>query len=332
MNVTLITDLQGTELAESERSWLTSPHLGGIILFSRNYESRDQLVRLIADIKSVNSNLLITVDHEGGRVQRFRHGFTHVASMGQIGEQLLDEARQCATAAAITLAYELRELGVDLTYAPVMDLDYGNNQVIGDRSFSSDPQVVTQLALSFIEGLQQMQMVAVGKHFPGHGWVTADSHLASPVDNRTYNQIKNSDLIPFSQLMEQLEWLMPAHVIYPQVCDQPAGFSSIWLHDILRGQFSYQGRIVSDDLSMAGAAVKGGYEQRALSATNAGCDILLACNDPKASVSLISWLDENQNTPLSLAKYMPPKLTSEDKDLYLDAVEMLKRKGLTNES
>ena len=326
MQVTLITDIQGCILTEEEKLWLKHEFLGGLILFSRHFKSRDQLIELIKEIKSINPQLLITVDHEGGRVQRFREGFTRVPAMGAIGavyEQSPQKAIQLAQAAAVVLAYELQEVGVDLTYAPVLDINYGRNDVIGDRSFCDDKKVLQTLANSFMLGLKEMGFAVVAKHFPGHGWVNLDSHIACPIDERSFDEIEKQDLQPFKQLLPKIDWMMPAHVVYEKVDSEPAGFSKIWLQDILKKQLGFNGRIVSDDLSMAGAAVKGDYQQRAQAAIHAGCDVLLACNHSQASVEILDALKNLDLQPLNLSAYRPVVSLSENKQMYMNALALL---------
>jgi beta-N-acetylhexosaminidase len=326
VRVTLITDIQGPSLLEDEKKWLSHPFLGGIILFSRHFHSRDQLTQLIEEIKAINPDLLITVDHEGGRVQRFREGFTQVPAMGKIGalhESDPDKAKQLAKAAAIVLAFELQEVGVDLTYAPVLDINYERNTVIGDRAFSGQKEVITELASRFMLGLKEMNFAVVAKHFPGHGWVNLDSHVACPVDERSFEEIDQQDLEPFKQLLPQIDWMMPAHVVYEKVDSEPAGFSKFWLQNILRGQLGFDGRIVSDDLSMEGAAVKGDYKGRAQAALDAGCDILLACNNVDAPVEILNALSEMDVEPYSLKSYKPSTDLNENKHVYMNALALL---------
>lgn len=326
MQATLITDIQGPELKESEKDWLTHPFLGGIILFTRHFQSREQLKNLVADIKAINPNLLITVDHEGGRVQRFREGFTRVPAMGQIGALYSsdpDRAIRMARSAAIVLAYELQEVGVDLTYAPVLDINYERNTVIGDRAFSGDKKVLQELASSFMSGLKALDFAVVAKHFPGHGWVNLDSHVACPIDERSFEEISTQDLIPFKTLMPKIDWMMPAHVVYEKLDAEPAGFSSYWLKTVLRGEMGFTGRIVSDDLSMAGAAVKGNYEARAKAALQAGCDVLLACNNAQAPIEILTALDSLNAEPYSLKQYKPNSTLSDNLQAYMNGLANL---------
>jgi beta-N-acetylhexosaminidase len=283
-------DIAGTELCHLDRERLAHPLVGGVILFTRNYRDPQQLTALCAAIHGLRTPALpIAIDHEGGRVQRCREGFTRVPAMRRLGE-LWDRdaaaARQAATDIGYLLAAELRECGVDFSFTPVLDLDWGPSGVIGDRAFHRDPVAVTELAGALIEGLRAAGLGCCGKHFPGHGWVAADSHVAIPVDERSLAEMA-PDLQPYLHL--KLDAVMPAHVIYPQVDSRPAGFSSVWI-DMLRDDFAFDGVIFSDDLSMEGASVAGGIVQRAEAAWNAGCDVLLVCNAPDSVASLLeNW-------------------------------------------
>ncbi|GBG01533.1 beta-hexosaminidase [Azospira sp. I13] len=280
-------DIQGFALTELDRERLSHPLVGGLILFTRNYESPEQLSALCAEVKALRQpQLLIAIDHEGGRVQRCRPGFTAIPAMGKLGA-LWDAAPGDAIAAAQDLGYvlatELRARGVDFSFTPVLDLDYGRSTVIGSRSFHRQPEAVVQLAGALIQGLQLAGMGCCGKHFPGHGWVEADSHVAIPVDEREWPALE-ADMAPFRQL--PLDAVMPAHVIYPRADDRPAGFSPFW-HQTLRQGLNFQGVVFSDDLSMEGAAVAGDVVARAEAAWQAGCDMLLVCNAPDAVGDLL---------------------------------------------
>jgi beta-N-acetylhexosaminidase len=290
----LIIDIAGLTLSQHDRQRLAHPLVGGLILFARNWQDRAQLTALCADIKKVRADLLICVDHEGGRVQRFKtDGFTHLPPMRALGEMWLAapaakkkagplDATNAATACGYVLGAELRACGVDLSFTPVLDLDYGSSSVIGDRAFGRDPRVVSLLAKSLMHGLLQSGMANCGKHFPGHGFVKADSHTAIPVDKRSQRAILADDAAPYRWLNTVVTSVMPAHVIYPKVDARPAGFSSTWLNDILRGQLGFGGAIFSDDLSMAGARRIDGrpvsYTEAAIAALTAGCDMVLLCN------------------------------------------------------
>ncbi len=288
-------DVLGTQLTAEDEVRLRHPLVGGVILFTRNYESPRQLAELTASIHALRSpHLLIAVDHEGGRVQRFREGFARIPAMRELG-RIWDEhpkrARHLAQQAGYVLAAELRACGVDFSFTPVLDVDYGSSSVIGDRAFHSEPQAIAELAHSLLMGLRQGGMHTVGKHFPGHGYVRADSHLEIPLDERSYTDIELCDLIPFRQMVNfGLTAVMPAHVIYPRVDKLPAGFSEIWLKKILRGELGFEGCIFSDDLSMEGATVAGGIVQRAEAALQAGCDMVLVCNKPALADELLAGL------------------------------------------
>jgi beta-N-acetylhexosaminidase len=283
----LVIDVAGLALTDLDRQRLAHPLVGGMILFGRNWQDREQLAALCSEVKAVRPDLLICVDHEGGRVQRFRtDGFTHLPPMRALGELWMRDAMRAtdaATAAGYVLGAELRACGVDFSFTPVLDLDWGESGVIGDRAFHRDPRVAGLLAKSLMHGLLQAGMGNCGKHFPGHGFVKADSHVDVPVDRRSLKAILADDAAPYKWLSSSLTSVMPAHVIYPKVDARPAGFSSRWLNDILRGQLGFQGAIFSDDLSMAGARVIEGrqvsYAEGAVAALDAGCDMVLLCNE-----------------------------------------------------
>jgi beta-N-acetylhexosaminidase len=288
-------DLQGTELAAEERELLRHPATGGVILFARNYASPDQLYRLVRAIHEVRApSLIVAVDQEGGRVQRFRDGFTHLPPPGRYG-RLYDADRQrgldTARLAGWLMASELRACGVDLSFAPVLDLDRGLSSVIGDRAFHGDPEAVADLARAWVLGVHDAGMQAVGKHFPGHGSVAADSHHELPVDGRTLTDIELEDLVPFERLVRHgLGGIMPAHVVYPKADPRPAGFSEFWIRGVLRGRLGFQGVVFSDDLTMAAAAIEGGFPERARAALDAGCDMVLVCNNPAGAAEVLDAL------------------------------------------
>lgn len=296
-------DVVGLELNAEDRRRILDPLTGGVILFGRNFANRKQLIKLTADIKKLRLDVLISIDHEGGRVQRCKaDGFTHLPAMRKLGElwgakyqsthaaESAALAMAAATACGYILAAELRACGVDFSFTPVLDLDFGRSGVIGDRSFSRDPQIVFALAKSLNEGLCLAGMANCGKHFPGHGWAEADSHVAIPVDERSLKQILNDDAKPYEWLDLSLAAVMPAHVIYPKVDQLPAGFSKIWLHSVLREELGFKGVIFSDDLSMEGASVAGSVVKGAELALNAGCDAVLICNRPDLADQLLANL------------------------------------------
>jgi beta-N-acetylhexosaminidase len=296
-------DVVGLELNAEDRRRILHPLTGGVILFGRNFASRKQLTKLTAEIKKIRPDVLISIDHEGGRVQRCRtDGFTHLPAMRKLGElwarksksthtaESAATAMAAATACGYVLAAELRACGVDFSFTPVLDLDFGRSGVIGDRAFSRDPQITFALAKSLNEGLRLAGMANCGKHFPGHGWAEADSHVAIPVDERSLRQILNDDAKPYEWLDLSLTAVMPAHVIYPKVDKNPAGFSKVWLHSILRQELGFEGVIFSDDLSMEGASVAGSVVKGAEIALEAGCDAVLICNRPDLADQLLSQL------------------------------------------
>ncbi len=290
-------DPVGTTLSDEDVRRLRHPAVGGVILFARNYESPEQLAALTDDIHALREPaLLVGVDHEGGRVQRFQEGFTHLPPMRALG-QAWDRDREAARAAAHAAGYimgaELSAHGLDFSFAPVLDLDYGSSSVIGDRALHYDPLAVGALAAALIRGLADGGMAAVGKHFPGHGFASADSHVAVPRDDRTLAEIQRKDLAPYRAAIEAgLAGVMPAHVVYPRVDPAPAGYSRVWLREVLRGQLRFDGMIFSDDLSMEGASTAGGVVERAHAAFDAGCDMVLLCNDPEGQDRLLSGLGD----------------------------------------
>lgn len=296
-------DVLGLELNEQDRARILHPLTGGVILFGRNFANRQQLTKLTAAIKTLRPDILISIDHEGGRVQRAKtDGFTHLPAMRKLGELWARQhnsthtaesaalAMAAATACGYVLAAELRACGVDFSFTPVLDLDFGRSGVIGDRSFSRDPQIVFALAKSLNEGLRLADMANCGKHFPGHGWAEADSHVAIPVDERSLQAILSDDAKPYEWLDLSLAAVMPAHVIYPKVDKNPAGFSKIWLHSILRQELGFEGVIFSDDLSMEGASIAGSVVRGAEMALDAGCDAVLICNRPDLADQLLAKL------------------------------------------
>lgn len=283
----LMIDIAGTELTDLDRERLCHPAVGGIILFARNYVCPEQLERLCAEIHALRSpRLPIGIDHEGGRVQRCREGFTRLPAMRSLGEAWDRDpakAKEMARAIGYVLATELRLHGVDLSFTPVLDLDWGRSSVVGTRAFHRDPEIVSALAGELIAGLRQAGMIACGKHFPGHGWVEADSHVAIPVDERTMDELA-PDMLPYRRL--QLDAVMPAHVSFPKIDSKSAGFSNYWI-DLLRNDIKFDGVVFSDDLSMEGASVAGDIVARATAAYRAGCDILLVCNSPDSVGELL---------------------------------------------
>jgi beta-N-acetylhexosaminidase len=287
-------DVQGTSLTQEDRELLTNPLVGGLILFTRNFASIEQLEELIRDARGVRSPpLLIGVDHEGGRVQRFRKDFTVLPPMRTVGREYDIDAnagKQLARQCGWLLAAELRGVGVDISFAPVVDLDYGVSSIIGDRSFHPDPRVVSELAIAFLSGMRDAGMVGTAKHFPGHGAVAPDSHVAMPVDRRELVDL-DKDLYPYHRLIDNgLASIMAAHVVFSSVDPLPAGFSRRWLQDELRGRMGFGGAIFSDDLNMAGAGVVGDMPERVRAALAAGCDMVPVCNNRQGVLQVIESL------------------------------------------
>jgi beta-N-acetylhexosaminidase len=287
-------DVVGKTLNADDKRRLAHPMTGGVILFARHYESRAQLIALTEAIRAVREDLLIAVDHEGGRVQRFRtDGFTVLPAMGKLGalwDSDVLHATKVTTAVGYILAAELRACGIDMSFTPVLDLNYGQSQVIGDRAFHCDPRVVTMLAKSLNHGLALAGMANCGKHFPGHGFATADSHVAMPVDDRPLETILRDDVAPYDWLGLGLASVIPAHVIYSQVDSRPAGFSQVWLQEVLRGKLRFPGAIFSDDLSMEAARQGGTLTEAASAALHAGCDMVLICNQPEEAEKVLDAL------------------------------------------
>lgn len=296
----LMIDLEGTRLTEVERERLSSETVGGVILFSRNFESPAQLRALVQSIRGVQPGLLIGVDQEGGRVQRFQSGLTRLPPMrafGRLYDRDSHRALAMARGAGWLMASELRDMDVDFSFAPVLDVDHGASTVIGDRSFHSDPTIVTALAGAWIDGMHEAGMGSVGKHFPGHGAVEADSHVAVPEDRRELRDILATDGVPFRELADRVDAIMPAHVVYSRVDAEPAGFSTFWLRDILARELGFRGVVVSDDLTMEGASVAGGPKERVDAALRAGCDLLLVCNNPEIADTVIDHLAAQPGKP-----------------------------------
>jgi len=290
----ILTDIKGTRLDSEDRELIEHPALFAILLFARNYESPQQLLTLTKSIHQLNPKLLIAVDQEGGRVQRFCQGFTNLKPMSYWGAlydrnpvDALAGLRQ-QTAIMVT---ELQACGVQLSLAPVLDIDYKISQVIGERSFHQTPDIVSHLAKCVVDTMHCYKMPTIGKHFPGHGGVALDSHCDLPIDQRTWTVIWNQDLKPYRALLTDLDAIMPAHIVYSKVDSHPAGFSSYWISKVLRQEFNYQGLVITDDLSMAGAATMGTYLDRAGFALEAGCDILTLCNNREGLFEVIDNID-----------------------------------------
>jgi len=285
-------DVEGLTLAQHEQEKINHPNTGAVILFSRNYQNPEQVTELINSIRAArHGDILIAVDQEGGRVQRFQSGFTRLPPASRYAQ-----APELTKMAGWLMAAELLAVGVDFSFAPVLDIDCGVSEIIGNRSFSTDPELATHLASLFRKGMNEAGMAATGKHFPGHGAVALDSHLALPLDERDLDSIRVKDLLPFKRLIaEGLEGIMPAHVVYTNIDPNPAGFSSFWIQQILRRELNFNGTVFSDDLSMMGAASVGDFSERARMAQQAGCDMLLVCNNPVAAEQVLETLPITQD-------------------------------------
>ena len=300
-------DVAGLTLTGTEKKIINHPNTGAIILFARNFASPEQVTDLITEIRSARKGaILIAVDQEGGRVQRFQNGFTRLPPAACYANSA-DDTTELAHSAGWLMAAELLAIGVDFSFAPVLDVDCGISTIIGNRAFAQDQYLVARLASSFRKGMNEAGMAAIGKHFPGHGAIAQDSHLTLPIDDRDIESIRAKDLIPFQQLInEGLEGIMPAHVVYPQIDSQPAGFSNIWIKQILRNELGYEGVVFSDDLSMEGASVAGDFKDRARLALQAGCDMILVCNNPEAAIQVLesTAIEDNAVRERRLLKMM----------------------------
>jgi beta-N-acetylhexosaminidase len=299
-------DIAGTELTPADIEVLSHPLVGSVILFSRNYRDVAQVSSLTAAIRAVRSPaLLVAVDHEGGRVQRFREGFTRLPPLRTLGRRYDEDRREglsLAQSAGWLMASELRAVGVDFSFAPCVDLDYGVSEIIGDRAFHRDPDAVAALAVAYISGMREAGMAAVAKHFPGHGAVIADSHVALPIDRRKFVDLE-ADIRPYRLLIENnLAGVMGAHVVFPAVDPLPASLSKRWISGVLRGEMGFHGCVFADDLSMAGAAAFGGVIERAELAFAAGCDVLPICNDRQAVKSVLDHFGPDLGSPASQAR------------------------------
>lgn len=307
----LMIDVDGKQLDEADKKLISEQQVGGLILFARNVDNPDQVRSLCEQIRQTNPNILIAVDQEGGRVARLRSGFTPLPAMGKLGELFNNDpikALQLAYHCGYLMASEVSAVGIDLSFAPVLDVD-GLSKVIGDRGFHKKPEGVIALSTQFMRGMKAAGMATTGKHFPGHGSVVPDSHVAQAIDEREFNQISDFDMQAFTQTMPWLDALMPAHVIFSKVDDKPAGFSSIWLQKVIRDQLSFDGVLFSDDLSMQAAHVAGGAGERVKAAINAGCDMALVCNDREAALEALTAAKElpmpNQQRLTSMVGNIP---------------------------
>ena len=294
----LMLDLEGLVLTPDEEHFLRHPGVGGVIFFSRNFSSRKQMMELVAQIRDIRPELLLCVDQEGGRVQRFREGFTRIPPMQILGDLLPGgDALQLLRDTGWLMASELLASGIDFSFAPVLDVDREGCEVIADRSFSDDPICLVQAAGAFIAGMHEAGMAATGKHFPGHGGVRADSHLETPYDQRSLQALRDRDLRPFVELSNTLDAVMPAHIVFPNIDDNAVGFSRFWLQTVLRDELQFEGVIFSDDLSMKGADIAGSYAQKADSALQAGCDMVLVCNSRPGALEVLDFLESADVNP-----------------------------------
>lgn len=334
-------DIEGQQLSVVERDRLRHPIVGGVILFTRNYESPEQVKSLIDEIHALRGEdqpkLLVAVDQEGGRVQRFHEGFTElppVRLLGHLYDENRNRAKRLAEASGWLMATEMRSVGVDISFAPVLDIDLGVSEIIGDRAFHSDPQAVADLAHSYMTGMSRAGMAATGKHFPGHGSIAPDSHLELPQDDREYEDVHLLDIVPFERMIHfGLPAVMAAHILFPRIDRDAVGFSSFWLKEVLRDRLQFQGAIFSDDLSMKGANVAGTMQERARASLDAGCDMILVCNDCDAADSVLDNLapQEDPVSHLRLARLHGRHPVDHDRlaldDEYRQALHMVLNAG-----
>lgn len=307
MQGSLMVDIAHLWLTAEDRQFLKQPEIGGLILFARNTEHPKQVTELCRAIRQIRPDLILAIDQEGGRVQRLQQNTLKLPAMGSFINHT--NAVQLAHYCGWLMATEVLATGLDISFAPVLDINYGHNQVIGLRAFANNATQVIKLASAFIQGMQQAGMVATGKHFPGHGWVTADSHVAIPTDQRSLEEIRKTDLRPFAELCHQLAGIMPAHIIYSQIDANPAGFSTFWLQTILRKELGYKGIIFSDDLSMAGAHAVGDISARTQAAFTAGCDMVLVCNDRASAEQALLCMQQMKLAPSPKLPLMQSKVT-----------------------
>lgn len=303
----LIVDIEGISLSEADLKFIQDPHVGGLILFERNFNSLEQLKSLCKDIRDIKQDILIAVDHEGGRVQRFKKDFTQIPSMQSLGSiAKSNHAQGLAFAKDIgwLLASELIACGIDISFTPVLDLDTDKSIIIGDRAFSDDPQLVIDLAEALIYGMQEAGMSATGKHFPGHGGVFEDSHLEAPIDNRELEELFEKDLKPYIVLKDILSGVMTAHLTYPKIDSEAVSFSYFWLTTFMREQIGFKGVIFSDDLSMKGADIAGSYSEKARKSLEAGCDMLIVCNNRQGAKEVADFLTKNNISKISKIQTM----------------------------
>ena len=319
-------DIESTQLQPEDSALIANEKVGGLIIFSRNFKDAKQLFDLTESIRQINNEIIIAVDQEGGRVQRLTDGFSVLPSLNRLGElyrKAPDVAIQLASNVGELMALEVQSVGCDISFAPVLDLGFETSKVIGKRAFSTEVDTIVKLGQSYIQGMQNAGMMATGKHFPGHGSVEADSHFEIPVDKRSFDEISNADLVPFAQLASKLGGIMPAHIIFDAVDENPAGFSEFWLKDVLRNKLQYDGVIFSDDLSMKGAEAAGDYNQRAEAALQAGCDMVLVCNDRPAARQVLDGLQSWPNSQESSLRLS--RLKMQQNPVGLDQVKQTQR-------
>ena len=293
----LMIDIEGPFLNQEDIELIGSPHVGGLILFERNFLDRNQITDLCFEIKSKKPEIIIAVDQEGGRVQRFKKGFSQIPPMQRLGDLVSYDKYAgldlCKNAGWL-IASELIASGIDLSFSPVLDLDQDLSSIIGDRAFSDQIDIVIECARAFIFGMNEAGMACVGKHFPGHGSISEDSHLEKPIDRRALNEIENKDLIPFKELINNLDGIMTAHILFPDVDERITTFSKIWIKQILREQMKFEGMIFSDDLSMEGTNEFKSFYDKTKNAIISGCEMILICNNREGAKDALKYFEENK--------------------------------------
>ena len=304
----LMLSIEGTSLSNEDKALISNPHVGGIIFFSKNFISRNQISDLCNEIKSIKKNIILAVDHEGGRVQRFKDGFTKIPTMQSLGDfSIKNSNSDICNDVGWLMSSELMAAGIDISFAPVLDIDRDTSSIIGNRAFSDNPRIVSKLASNFIDGMNEAGMKATGKHFPGHGGVFEDSHLLEPVDNRSYTDLLEKDLIPFVDLKNKLSGIMSAHITFPNIDKYCVGYSSFWLKKILREEINFEGIIFSDDLSMKGAGEEN-FQIKAQKSLDAGCDMILVCNNISGASEVIKYFEKKDiSLTKSISKLKPSK-------------------------
>ncbi|MDG1948658.1 MAG: beta-N-acetylhexosaminidase [SAR86 cluster bacterium] len=323
-------DIDGTSLSSVDRDLISNSQVGGLILFERNFSSKDQIADLCSQIKGIKNNILIAVDQEGGRVQRFKDGFTILPSMQSLSDYAAKSSNEeIFKEVGWLMAAELLAAGIDISFAPVLDVDRNTSSIIGNRSFSDEPSNVSRIAKEFISGMNEAGMQATGKHFPGHGGIFEDSHLLQPQDKRSLDELIKHDLVPFIDLKDDMGGIMCAHILFSEVDELSAGFSSFWIKEILRNRIGFKGVIFSDDLTMKGAG-ENSYAERVDLSLSAGCDMVLICNNRDGVFEAIEYMEKKEISGSHNITSMLSQSNISWKDLYSSNRRSKIREDLTN--